>query len=90
MLTPEDITGTKTEHTCNNGGGPHFGRLTAGCPRCDQLLAGDSPRTLGWVEHRDRQARYDAQSAAATRNHFRPGGPHDTGACGPVCTFGDW
>jgi hypothetical protein len=30
-----------TEHTC---GGPKFGRKTPGCPRCDQLLAGATPR----------------------------------------------
>jgi hypothetical protein len=89
-LTPDAITSAKTEHTCNDGRGPHFGRLTPGCPRCDQLAAGDPPRALGWVERRDQQARYDEQREAAHRNHFRVGGPHATGACGPVCTFGDW
>lgn len=28
-----------TKHTCNGGNGPLFGRKTAGCPRCDELLA---------------------------------------------------
>lgn len=32
---------TPTQHTC---GGPKFGRKTPGCPRCDELLAGDAPR----------------------------------------------
>ena len=31
-------------HTCNDGDGPHFGRRTAGCPRCDELTAGAAPR----------------------------------------------
>lgn len=30
-----------TEHTC---GGPKFGRKTPGCPRCDELIAGATPR----------------------------------------------
>jgi hypothetical protein len=29
-----------TKHTC---GGPHFGRLTPGCPRCDELSRGAKP-----------------------------------------------
>ena len=32
------------EHTC---GGPSFGRLTAGCPRCDDLQAGADPVSWG-------------------------------------------
>lgn len=36
-----------TQHTCNNGGRPVFGRLTAGCPRCDELKAG-APTRKGW------------------------------------------
>jgi len=31
-------------HTC---GGPIFGRLTDGCPRCDQLKGGAKPKR-GW------------------------------------------
>lgn len=33
-----------TKHTCNNGAGPFFGKKTAGCPRCDELLSGAKPR----------------------------------------------
>lgn len=29
------------KHTC---GGPSFGRLTAGCPRCEELQGGAEPR----------------------------------------------
>lgn len=31
----------RTRHTCNNGRGPYFGRLTTGCPRCTELTAPD-------------------------------------------------
>jgi hypothetical protein len=41
----------------------------------------------GWRSNR-REA--DAMRCAAIRAHFAPGGPHSRGACGPVCTFGDW
>lgn len=34
----------RTQHTC---GGPKFGRLTAGCPRCDELRAGAEPVRCG-------------------------------------------
>jgi hypothetical protein len=65
-----------TKHTC---GGPKFGRLTAGCPRCDELKAGAAP-----VQWRSVQAQADAQRLAEIRAHdCRLSG------CGPVCTFGD-
>lgn len=34
-----------TLHTCNNGLGPDFGRLTQGCPRCEELRAGAPARS---------------------------------------------
>lgn len=37
-------TEKKTAHTCNNGGGPNFGKKTPGCPRCDELITGAAPR----------------------------------------------
>ena len=40
----EAPTDGAARHTCNNGDGPHFGRRTAGCPRCDELTAGAAPR----------------------------------------------
>jgi hypothetical protein len=38
---------TGTEHTCNGGNGPMWGRKLPGCPRCDELLAGAPARTWG-------------------------------------------
>ncbi len=34
----------RTQHTC---GGPKFGRLTEGCPRCDELRGGAEPVRFG-------------------------------------------
>ncbi|MFE2693651.1 hypothetical protein [Streptomyces mirabilis] len=113
-----------TRHTC---GGPVFGRLTDGCPRCDELSAGaepvqfsdrtdDRPKTtqhthqvvfgrrvtgcprctelaagaapVRWTYPSRREQ--DEQRTAEISAHFAPGSPHSQGACGPVCTFGDW
>lgn len=71
-----------TKHTC---GGPVFGRKTKGCPRCDELLAGAKP--VKWACNYVEKA---GESRARIAAHFAPGGPHATGKCGPVCTFGDW
>lgn len=73
-----------TKHTCNEGNGPHFGRKTAGCPRCDELIAGAKP--VQWAPGR---AQRDAQQSAAIRAHF-DSPKHRSGGCGPVCTFGEW
>lgn len=72
-----------TQHTC---GGPKFGRLTPDCPRCDELAAGAQPRT-SW---RSRRQQTQETQQRAHQAHFAPNGPHARGACGPVCTFGDW
>lgn len=65
-----------TKHTCNDGAGPHFGRKTAGCPRCDELSNGAAPRD-GW------------QRAHFTRKLDAP--RHTcTDSCGPVCTANEW
>lgn len=77
------MSGT-TRHTC---GGPSFGRKTPGCPRCDELLAGAAPVVQAW---RGQRARDEEIRRAAHAWHFGPGGPHQAGTCGPVCTFGDW
>ena len=69
-----------TKHTCNNGNGPAFGRKTAGCPRCDELLAGAEP--VRWATSR---AQIDRQRIAEIRTH-----DCKRSGCGPVCTFGDW
>lgn len=88
-------TETKTKHTCNRDqpGMPRpFGRKApAGeCARCDELLAGAPARTLNWVDNRAQAANDDAQRTREINGHFAPGGAHNTGKCGAVCTFGDW
>jgi hypothetical protein len=89
---PETAPARRAEpakHTCNGGQGPHFGRKTAGCPRCDELLAGAEPRQ-GWT-HRGRFSGpvTDAERTADIRAHFA-GERHRSDGCGPVCTYGDW
>jgi hypothetical protein len=81
---------TLTRHTCNDGRGPHFGRKTPGCPRCDELAAGAATRAPAWGDALKRRQENDALDRRYHAQHFAPGGPHATGACGPVCTFGDW
>jgi hypothetical protein len=66
---------TTTKHTC---GGPVFGRKTAGCPRCEELLAGAAPVVWG-------QRTADHSIMAELRAH-----DCKASRCGPVCTFGDW
>ena len=73
---------TTTKHTC---GGPSFGRLTAGCPRCDELLAGAEPVKWASTSKREQERRQLAEIEA----HFASE-RHLSGGCGPVCTFGDW
>lgn len=80
-------------HTCTpDGKALPFGRKApvGQCPRCDQLHAGAAPRTLNWVESRNRTLADDVERGAAIRAHFAVNGPHAAGQCGPVCTFGDW
>jgi hypothetical protein len=71
-----------TAHTC---GGPVFGRKTAGCPRCDELITGSAPVT--WApSRRDRDARDCADLAAHFASH-----KHRSGQCGgSQCTYGSW
>ena len=71
-----------TRHTC---GGPSFGRLTAGCPRCDELAAGAQPRQWSGGSRREQERRQLAEIA----DHFASA-RHLSGGCGPVCTFGEW
>ena len=70
-----------TKHTC---GGPVFGRKTPGCPRCDELLSG--AKAVTWGPSRQQQ---DAQRSTEIRAHF-VSTQHQSGGCGPVCTYGDW
>lgn len=69
---------SKSNTTQHNCGGPVFGRKTAGCPRCDELLNGATP------------VRFACNPAKAQRlNDIRN---HDCKAsrCAVICTFGDW
>jgi hypothetical protein len=70
-----------TKHTC---GGPSFGRLTAGCPRCDELAAGAQPRAWRMSAREE-----DRRRCAEIAEHFASA-RHRSGGCGPVCTFGEW
>jgi hypothetical protein len=74
------------KHTC---GGPVFGTLTAGCPRCDELAAGASPRQQAWrLPGRFSGPVTDAERAADVRMHYTSE-RHRSGRCGIVCTYGD-
>jgi hypothetical protein len=94
-MTNETTTPTEefVRHNHNDGRALPFGRkMPAGqCPRCDQLLAGATPReahpALQAVKKRERD---DEQTRAAMAEHFAPHGPHARGDCGPVCTRFDW
>jgi hypothetical protein len=85
---------TTTRHTC---GGPAFGRLTPGCPRCDELAAGAAPVQWAGCGPRKRCTTPGCggyvergEYAAACRScQIRA---HDCTAsrCGTVCTAFDW
>lgn len=79
------------------GRGPAFGRKVAGCPRCDELLAGAPTRALS--EHRQsqvdaaaRRTRDEEQRLADMRSHFASD-EHRAGLCngkGAPCTRFEW
>lgn len=52
------VSAADVRHTCNDGAGPHWGRRTRGCPRCDALEAGAQP--AAWAGSR---------RTAPTRSH---------------------
>lgn len=86
MSTDDDFV----RHTCNDGGGPRWGRKTSGCPRCDELLAGAAPREAHpAIQAVKRRQADDEQRAADIREHFASD-RHRSGGCGIVCTYGDW
>jgi len=67
-----------TNHTC---GGPVFGKKTAGCPRCDEMIAG-APAVKGWgAVKKENEARF----YRSLRTHCCK-----SSGCLPICTFGDW
>ncbi len=73
---------TETKHTC---GGPSFGRLMVGCPRCDELASGSKPREWGGSDRKAYAAYCDRERTAAIRDHNCV-----TSHCGTVCTAFDW
>jgi hypothetical protein len=70
-----------TKHTC---GGPKWGKLTDGCPRCDELRGGAAP--VRWTGSGRDRGRLELDRYRVERML------HDCkrSGCGPVCTFGDW
>ena len=66
-----------THHTCN---GPKFGKLTKGCPSCDELLSGKRAPVRWNTDKKRERARRDA-----IRNH-----DCTKSKCGPVCVAFDW
>ena len=62
-------------HTC---GGPVFGRLTGGCPRCDELRAGAAPKQ-GWGRPKSRFDGYSTKPHSCQESN-----------CAPICVHGDW
>lgn len=81
-------------HTCNGPviTGLPFGRKNPDtCARCWDMVTNDAPARADHAgATRGRRARLDAERSVEIKKHFVPGGPHDTGACGPVCTAFDW
>ncbi len=89
-----EAPGQITRHECTlDGKALPFGRKApiGDCLRCDQLRAGAAPREAHPAIRAAATRRSDDdQRAAEITAHFAPGGPHSQGACGPVCTFGQW
>jgi hypothetical protein len=86
VRTPAAIGGVQHAPDCRMA----FGRKDPNCPRCQELLQGAQPRA-GWQrDYFARKTRQEKQRAAEIREHFAPGGRHDRGLCGPVCTAFDY
>ena len=75
----------KTKHDA--GCGMAFGRPVAGtmCPRCRELAGGAAPRKWSGLT---RMAKATLR-CDEVRAHFASE-RHQSGGCGPVCTFGEW
>ena len=60
-------------HSCNDGDGPSWGRLTEGCQRCDELQAGSPPREWGGSTniYNGRDQARDAARETMMRNRLR-------------------
>lgn len=72
---------TPHKHDCQMA----FGRKDPSCPRCQELLAGASPRQAPWFK---RAAEQRQQTINGIHAHFNSH-KHMSGGCGPVCTYGD-
>lgn len=80
------LSATKHKKDC----GRIFKKYDRTCPRCQELILGAQARP-GWQgPHFAAKADRIRKDIDAIREHFAPGGRHDRGECGPVCTFGDW
>lgn len=93
---------TELRHTCNPakpGQALPFGKPdpTGECLRCAERAVEREqgiparephPRIQWGIDRRRHNNGYPTD--AERERHFRAGGPHATGKCGPVCTFGEW
>jgi hypothetical protein len=86
------------EHTCNpdRPGKPlPYGKPAPDiCARCaqraEERAAGIPARPAPWWVRKAEEAHSGYPTNAEIERHFGPGGPHRSGACGPVCTFGEY
>jgi hypothetical protein len=83
-----------TRHTC---GGPSFGRLTPGCPRCDELAAGAQARQWAGMARRERcstprcgQLTEPGEWTSLCRSCQVRAHDCQAARCGAVCTAFDW
>lgn len=66
-----------------------FGRKDSECPRCVELLSGAETRG-GWQkDHFEMKKHAEMIEDEARMAHFKSH-KHLSGACGSVCTFGEW
>lgn len=77
-----DEGSTREAHNHPPNGAEHV----EGCPACEQIA--EALEVARW--HAERAARHAAEDRRWHAAHFAPGGPHERGDCGPVCTFGEW
>lgn len=78
-MTWNKYVAVSTKHSC---GGPVFGRKTAGCPRCDELLAGAKP-----VESWTKRSPFDGSVDRDIKHYCVVNG---VDKCGIICTHGEW
>jgi hypothetical protein len=72
-----NLTTVRVQHTCNDGAGPYFGKKTLGCPRCDQLSSGASPRKWANTQadnYRTFRKFLDSQKCVGHTPQRNPGG----------------